>query len=92
MESNVMFKSNSLNEEAMGRIAIKLIIQMMVDQKKIPTAEHRTREVPNIAKTIGERPEEVQEFVRCITPAIISRVVGCQDVGLAKWTETGPHQ
>lgn len=92
MEPNMVCKSDHLSEAAMGRIALKLLLQSMVEQKKIPNAEFRTREVPNIAKAIGEKPEELQEFVRCITPAIIGRVVGCQEVGLAKWTETGPHQ
>jgi len=64
----------------------------MAREKEIPSAEYRIRELPNVARELGEKSDDMKEFVRCVTPSVIGRIVGCEEVGLARWVETGPHR
>lgn len=81
-------QSDKLDELTMGRIALKLLLLKMVKEKKIPTLEERRREVPKIASMIGERQEDLAEFVRCITPSVIGRIIGSENVSIDSWIDT----
>lgn len=81
-------ESDKLSEQVMGRIALKLLIRGLAKNKEIFDAEYRRREVPNIANQIGEKPEDLQEFARCITPCVVGRIVGSQQVSMGDWVDT----
>ena len=87
MKNGMHCESDKLDEKTMGRIALKLLIRGMVKNKEILDLDHRRRECPNIAREIGEKAEEVQEFVRCITPSIVGRIVGSQHVSIDNWVD-----
>jgi len=86
--SDMVCSSKTLDEKAFGRIALKLLIGELVDQQKIPSLEKRRRDAPNMAKMIGEDPEDVREFFRSITPSIVGRITGCQHVSMENWVDT----
>ncbi len=81
-------ESDKIDEKTMGRIALKLLLMKAVKDKQIPTLEERRREGPKVASMIGEKPEDVAEFIRCITPTIIGRITGCQHVSMGGWVDT----
>lgn len=88
MKNGMHCESDKLDELTMGRIALKLLLMKAVKEKEIPTLEERRREVPKVASMIGEKPEDVAEFVRCITPSIVGRITGCQHVSMDDWVDT----
>ncbi|OHA25383.1 MAG: hypothetical protein A3D52_00805 [Candidatus Taylorbacteria bacterium RIFCSPHIGHO2_02_FULL_44_36] len=88
MKNGMHCESDKLDELTMGRIALKLLLFKAVKEKNIPTLEERRRGVPKVAQMIGEKPEDVAEFVRCITPCIVGRIVGSEHVSMDNWVDT----
>lgn len=88
MPNTIVCNSDMLSEADMGRIALKLLLLQAVKEKDIPTLEERRREGPKAASMIGEKPEDVVEFIRCITPNIVGRITGCQHVSMNDWVDT----
>lgn len=87
MKNGMHCESDKLDEPTMGRIALKMLLFKMVKEKNIPTLEERRREMPKVAQIIGEKPEDVVEFMHCITPCIVGRIVGSQHVSMDDWVD-----
>ena len=69
-----------LTEQARGRIAFKLLVERMAKDNTIPSKETMTRELPNISREFGEKPEDIQAFAKELIPQVIAKRIGCKEV------------
>ena len=73
-----------LDEITRNRIARKILVHKLAQEKGIVNGSGLKREVPNAAKKMGEKPSDVVEFVKEIFPEIIAARLGCKSVSI-KW-------
>lgn len=71
-----------LTDETRNRIARKILILKMSQEGLSANKRALQRELPNEAKQMGEKLEDLEAFVKEIIPEIISAKLGCKAVSI----------
>ncbi len=69
-----------LSEETRNRIALKLLVHLMIKEDIIPDQTTMKRELPNTARSIQEKPEDLIEFAHWLFPQLIAGKYKLSDV------------
>lgn len=71
-----------LTDETRNRIARKILIHKMSQDGLSANKKALQRELPNAAKDMGEKLEDLEAFVKEIIPEVISAKLGCKAVSI----------
>ncbi len=70
----------ALPVEKSNEIGKKLLLEMMKQEKSLPSKEKINRDMPNVAKKLGLNATELIEFVHEIMPELIAYHIGAKKV------------
>lgn len=86
LKENTM--SNKLTDSDMGRIGLTILVRMIAKNDKyfaeMTNQETVRRNLPNLARELGENLEDIRGFYDEILPRVIGRRTGHQQVSLRR--------
>ena len=69
-----------MTPEVKNRIARKILIRKLSEEGLSSIGKRLKRDVPNMAKELEEKPEDLRTFIEELVPEIIVAKLGCHSV------------